>query len=489
MYSLKISDSNHQNDDTISILTTHDVSKRTIEHATTNDSPQLLPLESPHSSSSSILHPLKDTTSPSISSSKLQNTLLSFFRKSSFKSLFLYPFLRLVFVFTFFFSASFLTRFITMHILVPSVDLTQPPLRDLVLDQIETPFPEAFKMTETITVVMCILMFVLAFFNRTHRFNIVARYFLLNGYLLMLRLMSISSTLLSIPNPQDVKKCQLLQEMSTFERLMGPSSSREHTVLGYTCGDYMFSGHSCGLILSTFFVIYYSSIRSFHGMTSSHVHSSTDTTITSATNSLTFTFSSKTARYLWIGMRALLVVVLLSSCVLGLFGIVWSKEHYTADVVVACIITFLLCLVYHYQLHLYCEEKERRKGKDHHCHEFTKDVNGPVDTHVSLHDEDHANLIDLEQANGMNEELSGTLTNSPASSGHSKSAAMNGFSFTFFSLFEFDMDREDLLMSQEFDLKPLECLVMVWTRVWHFVRGTRTCSDNAEQEPTRLIFQ
>ncbi|KAG2378127.1 hypothetical protein C9374_008749 [Naegleria lovaniensis] len=328
-----------------------------------------------------------------------------------------YPIVRFVFACTFFFTSSFLTRFITMYILVPSVDLTQPPLHDILLDRISSPFPEAFKITECITAVLALLMVLLSCFNRTHRFNILARFLLLDGILLILRIISMSSTILSIPNANDVTKCQTLQQMSLKERMFGRSNTRneqETTMIGYTCGDYMFSGHTCAVTLCTFFVLYYSSTNySFHSTSNDDNN-------------------SRIGRRIWFGMRFMVVVVLVSSCIMGLFCIVWSKEHYTADVVVACLLTVLLCMVYHYQLHLYCQVKAMKQRN------------------IGMTSSSSMQQIPVEQSTSSVTDK--TLFTNP----------LNWMTFWFFSWFEYDMNYNDILKSNEFDLKPLEWIGKVW---------------------------
>ncbi|KAG2378126.1 hypothetical protein C9374_008748 [Naegleria lovaniensis] len=358
----------------------------------------------------------------SISISNESNNMNSSPRSSAHSSCSKYSFLfppliRFVFACTFFFTSSFLTRFITMHILVPSVDLTQTPLHDILLDRISSPFPEAFKITECITAVLAFLMVLLSCFNRTHRFNILARFLLLDGVLLILRIIVMSSTILSIPNANDVTKCHTLQQMPLKERLFGTSASKneqETTVIGYTCGDYMFSGHTCAVTLCTFFVLYYSST--------------------------TYSFqssSSRIGRRIWLGMRIVVVCVLISGCIMGLFCIVWSKEHYTADVVVACLLTVLLCMLYHYQLHLYCQVKAMKLQ--------------------SMNEEEHSTSLE----NNVCKEKK-----------RSSSNPLNWLTCWFFSWFEYDMTYEELLKSNEFDLKPLEWIGKVWKYIQSlFFRG------------------
>ncbi|KAG2374460.1 hypothetical protein C9374_010744 [Naegleria lovaniensis] len=260
---------------------------------------------------------------------------------------YIYPCLRLIFSFVLFMTCSALTRLVTMHVVVPSVDLSQTPLRDLILERLK-PFPFAFKITESITVFMFILLVLLSLFNKTHRLSILSRTFLLNSILLLLRMFTMSFTILSIPNEMDIPKCAQLQHMTLKERLFGSQdhSNVEEGALSYTCGDYMFSGHTCAVVLMTWMVLQYSSLSA---------------------KTAQATLSSASSLRIWKGMNIAMVVFLWTCCFMAMFCVLWSKEHYTCDVVVAGLVTVLLCQVYHSHLNWWCfwsnKKPEDRRGE------------------------------------------------------------------------------------------------------------------------------
>ncbi|KAF0973905.1 hypothetical protein FDP41_007292 [Naegleria fowleri] len=245
---------------------------------------------------------------------------------------FLLTFLKFVFSLSLFLTSSALTRIVTMEALVPSVDLSQPPLRDFILNRVKT-FPLAFKISEYIITFLFLLLIVIACFNKTHRISILSRTLLLDSVLLLLRLITMSSTILSIPNHTDVHKCEELQHMTLKERLYGSTGKEGESALSYTCGDYMFSGHTCSIVLFTWMILYYAmpSVSFEHSKLSS-IHS----------------------RRIWKIMKIVLVAFITSCCLIAMFCVIWSKEHYTCDVLVAGMITVLVCHAYHCQLNLWC---------------------------------------------------------------------------------------------------------------------------------------
>lgn len=202
---------------------------------------------------------------------------------------------------------SWLTAFVMVivHDRVPDME-KYPPLPDIILDNVPH-IPWAFEICE-VTAMMLLTVWCLVILFHKHRFILMRRFFSLTGTIFLLRCITMLITSLSVPG----------KHLDCTPRPYGDVWSKLHnayliwtgggmTLQGVrTCGDYMFSGHTCALTLLNFFITEYTSRRIYF------LH--------------TFT---------WI-------------CnVFGVFFILAAHEHYSIDVFVAFYITSRLFMYYH----------------------------------------------------------------------------------------------------------------------------------------------
>lgn len=214
----------------------------------------------------------------------------------------------------YFISMTLLTRFVTYYYVVSRVDTNMSPLRDSILDNID-PIPWTFRISEFIITGLIFALVVVSALNKQHRFCIITRYLTIEGTMLLFRMLCIVSTVLPIPNPDDVNKCLLLQQSSLMDRLTNI----------YTCGDYVYSGHGASMVIVTWLVINYIDIQKMY-------------------------------KNILAGIMSIIVMF-------GLLCIICSKEHYTVDVILGAYIGFTLCSEYHYRF-IYVIEPDKLPDPD-----------------------------------------------------------------------------------------------------------------------------
>ena len=152
-----------------------------------------------------------------------------------------------------------------------------PPLPDIILDHLPR-IPWAFQMYEAIGLVLGVMWLALLLFHR-HRFIVLRRTFALTGTIFLLRSVTMIITSLSVPGKH--LDCQPYQMKSVGAKVsralyiwsclgLGLQVTRVTPSLDLhchwsagspqgvrTCGDYMFSGHTCVLTLFNFFITEY----------------------------------------------------------------------------------------------------------------------------------------------------------------------------------------------------------------------------------------
>lgn len=194
---------------------------------------------------------------------------------------------------------------VIVHDRVPDMK-KYPPLPDIVLDNV--PFmPWAFEVSEVIAVFLGIIWVLILFFHK-HRFILMRRMFSLSGTIFLLRSVSMLITSLSVPGIHLECSAQHNDTLTEkFARAYEIWRGFGMSLKGVrSCGDYMFSGHTCFLTLFNFFITEYTP-RRYH--------------------------------------------LLHTTCwVLNLFGIFFilaAHEHYSIDVFIAFYLTSRLFLYYH----------------------------------------------------------------------------------------------------------------------------------------------
>jgi len=147
------------------------------------------------------------------------------------------------------------------------------------------------------------------------RWTILSRMFLLWGLLWALRAITIITTVL--PNPDATCKPKVTYPNNIFMEALAnmPFDPKHHEV---TCQDVLFSGHTVLLTLATLMWLHY-------------VHWAPWPEWTNASPWQTFAF------------RTLLILNMLA----GYYCIVASKFHYTADVLIACVLSIFIFQAYH----------------------------------------------------------------------------------------------------------------------------------------------
>ncbi|XP_064632834.1 sphingomyelin synthase-related protein 1-like [Lineus longissimus] len=194
---------------------------------------------------------------------------------------------------------------VIVHDRVPDMN-KYPPLPDIFLDNIPL-IPWAFEACEGIALTLSTIWILILIFHK-HRFILLRRMFSLLGTVFLLRCVTMLITSLSVPGihlqcearPAVGIKEQLYKALTIWQGLgMSMQGVR-------SCGDYMFSGHTCCLTMLNFFITEYTPRRMYY------VHT--------------------------------------TSWVLNLFGIFFilaAHEHYSIDVFIAFYISSRLFLYYH----------------------------------------------------------------------------------------------------------------------------------------------
>ncbi|CAF2404197.1 unnamed protein product [Rotaria sp. Silwood2] len=129
-----------------------------------------------------------------------------------------------------------------------------PPLPDLILDNIKQ-ISWAFSITEKLILTEMITLIIVIILHR-HRMIILRRLFTITAALYFLR--SITMVLTSLPVATKVTDCEPKQLINFDARLkkaalifLGQGLSSFGVK---TCGDYLYSGHTCTLVLATHFI-------------------------------------------------------------------------------------------------------------------------------------------------------------------------------------------------------------------------------------------
>lgn len=192
-----------------------------------------------------------------------------------------------------------------VHDRVPDME-KYPPLPDLILDNVPL-ISWAFFASEAIGIILLSILFIILIFHK-YRIIIFRRMCSLGGTIFLLRSITMLITSLSVPGNHI--QCSAETYGSLTNKLYGAWNILSGVGLYAsgvrTCGDYMFSGHTVWITLTSHFISEYTPITWYL------LHTST-----------------------WI-MNAF-----------GLFFILGSHEHYSIDVFVGFYITSRLFLYYH----------------------------------------------------------------------------------------------------------------------------------------------
>lgn len=192
-----------------------------------------------------------------------------------------------------------------VHDRVPDMQ-KYPPLPDIILDNVPL-IPWAFFASEAIGICLLIILLVILFFHK-YRLIIFRRICSLGGTIFFLRSITMLITSLSVPGIHI--QCASQRYGSLTNKIYGAWNILTGAGLYAsgirTCGDYMFSGHTVWITLTTHFISEYTP-RSMH--------------------------------------------LLHTGCwvlnIFGLFFILGAHEHYSIDVFVGFYITSRLFLYYH----------------------------------------------------------------------------------------------------------------------------------------------
>ncbi|CAF1959634.1 unnamed protein product [Rotaria magnacalcarata] len=181
-----------------------------------------------------------------------------------------------------------------------------PPLPDLVLDNVKQ-IPWAFAVTEKIILIEMFTLISIIILHR-HRLIIMRRLFAIAAALYFLRSLTLVFT--SLPVATRITDCRPEKFISFIARLKKASLiflGQGLSSFGVkTCGDYLYSGHTCTLVLATHFINEYSP-RSYHLL---HFLS-------------------------WI------------MALTGMFFILAGHQHYSIDILVAWVLSSRLFIYYH----------------------------------------------------------------------------------------------------------------------------------------------
>jgi len=193
---------------------------------------------------------------------------------------------------------------------VPS-QKSHPPLPDITLDNLPL-MPAAFHISEFILLSQFFGTHILALFHK-HGTVILRRGYIICGMTMYLRCLTMYVTQMAVPHPTTCTISEALENGSytatwpermdiTLQLIKGMGLN---TMGVKTCGDYMFSGHSCAITIIAY---------------SLHDHLPQNW----------FWWSLSWASYL-----------------VGIFCVAASREHYTVDVVLGCYVGISTYKYYH----------------------------------------------------------------------------------------------------------------------------------------------
>ncbi|CAF0882723.1 unnamed protein product [Rotaria sp. Silwood1] len=181
-----------------------------------------------------------------------------------------------------------------------------PPLPDLILDNIKQ-ISWAFSITEKLILIEMTTLIIVIILHR-HRMIIVRRLFTITAALYFLR--SLTMVLTSLPVATKITDCEPKQLVNFDARLKKATMiflGQGLSSFGVkTCGDYLYSGHTCTLVLATHFINEYTP-RSYHLL-----------------HFLT-----------WI------------AALTGMFFILAGHQHYSIDILIAWVLSSRLFIYYH----------------------------------------------------------------------------------------------------------------------------------------------
>lgn len=181
-----------------------------------------------------------------------------------------------------------------------------PPLPDLILDNIQQ-IPWAFAVTEKLILLEISVLAIIVLLHR-YRMIILRRLFVIAAALYFLR--SVTMLVTSLPVATQLTDCQPKDFVTIGVRLKKATLifvGQGMSSFGVkTCGDYLYSGHTCTLVLATHFINEYSP-RSYHLL---HFLS-------------------------WIAGLT------------GMFFILAGHQHYSIDILIAWVLTSRLFVYYH----------------------------------------------------------------------------------------------------------------------------------------------
>ncbi|KAL9648278.1 hypothetical protein ABK040_013897 [Willaertia magna] len=173
------------------------------------------------------------------------------------------------FCFLYFFTSVIITSFATQLITVVRVNTSSDAVPDIILDLLpkQRGYPIFMQFTEVLIILLLIILFLVIILNKKQNIKILQRFFLIMGFLYLLRALCLIATTLPNPNKNVNVICKLLQELPVAQRVMialfsmfGVGTSG---LMGQysTCGDYVFSGHTVALTVTSFFIRQYSQVR------------------------------------------------------------------------------------------------------------------------------------------------------------------------------------------------------------------------------------
>ncbi|CAF3699076.1 unnamed protein product [Rotaria sordida] len=181
-----------------------------------------------------------------------------------------------------------------------------PPLPDLILDNLKQ-ITWAFSITEKLILIEMTTLIIVILLHR-HRMIILRRLFTITSALYFLR--SLTMILTSLPVATKITDCEPKKLINFDARLRKATMiflGQGLSSFGVkTCGDYLYSGHTCTLVLAAHFINEYTP-RSYHLL---HFLS-------------------------WI------------SALTGMFFILAGHQHYSIDILIAWVLSSRLFIYYH----------------------------------------------------------------------------------------------------------------------------------------------
>lgn len=190
---------------------------------------------------------------------------------------------------------------------IESRDRKEPikKLHDIIHDNVDE-LTFTFACTEVYMIILnCVTVIVIN--AHEHHFTLMRRFIVLMSFIYFLRGICLFSTQLSVPHKRDI--CPIFENFTKLDILkvaINIFTTNGLAINGVkSCGDYMFSGHSIHLTLTSLFLSYYTNLNK------------------------------------------LFLVPLWLTTICGYVCIITSYMHYTIDVVIGVFISFYVFVTYH----------------------------------------------------------------------------------------------------------------------------------------------